>query len=335
LQKWEKRKKKRKTRQINEKFFKYLLILFFMKILVTFPVEDKFKEMGEKYFGKNIIFYPDYEDADILLILNNNFPYNGKVKMIQTISAGVDHIDFSRIGKDTVVCSNAGAYAISVAEHVFALLLAGTKKIIEKNDEMKRGIFNSTPTTLLYGKTLGIIGYGGIGKRVARIAKSFDMNIIAIGRKDKNEFVDHYYNLNNLEFLVKNSDFILISIPLNKETFNLIDIDVLNKIKNGGILINVARPEIIKKDDLFDFLKRRKDVLYLSDVWWDEPEIKNTNIENAILTPHIAGGKSGEIMEIAFKEAYENILRFINKKELKNLVNRNEYLKIDRKNVGV
>jgi len=307
-----------------------------MKILVTFPTDEKFKKLGEKYFGKgNIFFYPEIIDPDILLVLKDNFPYNEKVKMIQTISAGVDHIDFSRIGKNTIVSSNAGAYAISVAEHVFALLLSATKKIIERNNEMKKGIFNSEETTLLYNKTLGIIGYGGIGKRVAKIAKSFDMKVMAIGRGMPDENVDLYFNLKDLDELVKKSDFILISIPLTKSTENLINYGVMKNIKKNGILINVARAEIVNKNDLLKFLKERKDVMYLSDVWWEEPDVRDTNIENAILTPHIAGGKSGEVMEIAFEQAYENIMRFIKNEPLKNVVKMEEYKKIDRKNIGV
>ncbi|MGC8673490.1 MAG: NAD(P)-dependent oxidoreductase, partial [Thermoplasmata archaeon] len=182
-------------------------------------------------------------------------------------SAGVDHIDFERINKNTIVCSNAGAYSISVAEHVFALLLSATKNIIEKDEEMKKGIFNSEPTTLLYAKTLGIIGYGGIGKRVARIAKSFEMKIIAIGRGNKDEYVEEFTDLKNLKDFVKKSDFILISIPLTRETKDIINYDVLINIKHKGILVNVARPEIVKKDDLLKFLEQRKDVMYLSDVW--------------------------------------------------------------------
>lgn len=308
-----------------------------MKILVTFPLlDDKLKKIGEEYFVKeNIIWYPDQTEAEIVLVLNDGFPYSRNVKMIQTISAGVDHLDLSRIRKDTIVCSNAGAYAISVAEHAFALLLSATKRIKEKDAEMKRGIFRSDPTTLLYKKTMGIIGYGGVGRRVARIAKSFDMKVIALGRNVPDENADEYVHMDKIHYLIKKSDFILLSIPLTKETENIIEMNELNNIKKNGMLINVARPEIVKKDDLFKFLKERRDVMYLSDVWWDEPNIKDTDIENAILTSHIAGGKSGEIMEISFREAFENIKRFINNEPLKNVVKREEYKKIERKNVGV
>jgi len=150
-------------------------------------VEEKYKRIGEEIIGKDIIWYPEKGTAEILLVLNEPFPYDENVKMIQTISAGVDHLNLERLKKETIVCSNAGAYAISVAEHAFSLILCAMKKIIERNAEMKAGIFNPQPTRLLYKKTIGIVGYGGIGRRVARIAKAFDMHVIAITRDKGDE----------------------------------------------------------------------------------------------------------------------------------------------------
>ncbi|MEM0098370.1 MAG: 2-hydroxyacid dehydrogenase [Thermoplasmata archaeon] len=306
-----------------------------MKVRVTFPVIDNYKKIGENIIGKNIIWYPDEDEAEILLVNNDNFPRKNTIKMIQTITAGVDHIDLSTIPKETLVCSNAGAYSISVAEHTFALLLSAAKDIIKRDEEMKKGIFNSSPTRLLYGKTIGIIGYGGIGKRVAKIAKAFDMKVIAIGRNTPDSNVDEYYSLENIEKLVKASDFVLLSIPLTKFTENLINKKILEIMKKNAILINVARPEIVNKEDLFQILNERNDIMYLSDVWWNEPNVKDTNLKNTILTPHIAGGKSGEVMEIAFTQAFKNIKDFIDGKVPMNIVNREEYKKIERKNTGV
>ncbi len=269
------------------------------------------------------------------MVLNEPFPYDENVKMIQTISAGVDHLNLERIKKETIVCSNAGAYAISVAEHAFSLILCAMKKIIERNAEMKAGIFNPQPTRLLYKKTIGIVGYGGIGRRVAKIAKALDMHVIAITRDKGDENSDEIYELKDLGNFVEKSDIVLISIPLTKYTENIFNYEILKRIKKDGIIVNVARAEIVVKEDLLRILNERKDIMYLSDVWWDEPDVKDTNIENAILTPHIAGGKSGEIMEIAFREAFLNIKRFIDGEKPKNIVKREEYKKIERKNVGV
>jgi glycerate dehydrogenase len=307
-----------------------------MKVLVTFPVDEKYKSIGEEIIGKgNIIWYPMREEAEILLVNNDNFPRRKNIKMVQTITAGVDHIDLSSIPKETLVCSNAGAYSISVAEHTFALILTAMKNIIEKNSEMKMGIFNSTPTRLLHGKILGIIGYGGIGKRVAKIARCFEMYVIAIGRNSPDDNVNEFYGIENIENLIKKSDIVVISIPLTRYTENLINKDLMLNMKEGALLVNVARPEIVKKEDLINVLKERNDITYLSDVWWDEPNVKDTNIPNVILTPHNAGGKSGEVMEIAFRQAFTNIKNFIDGNEVKNIVKRDEYKKIERKNTGV
>ncbi len=306
-----------------------------MKVRVTFPVDERYRKIGESILGNDIIWFPDQGKAEIFLVNDDNFPREKGLKMVQTITAGVDHIDLSTIPKETLVCSNAGAYAISVAEHTFALILAAMKDIINKDAEMKNGIFNSSPTRLLFGKTIGIIGYGGIGKRVARIAKAFEMKIIAIGRNNPDENVDEFYSLEKLENVVETSDIVVISIPLTKYTEGMFDRRIISKAKKNAIIVNVARAEIVKKEDLFQILKERDDIMYLSDVWWDEPDVKNTNFRNTILSPHVAGGKSGEIMEIAFRQAFTNIKNFINGKEPSNVVRRDEYRKVERKNTGV
>jgi phosphoglycerate dehydrogenase-like enzyme len=307
-----------------------------MRVLVTFPVDEKYKRIGEEMLGKgNIIWYPVRERAEILLVNDDNFSRENDIKMIQTITAGVDHIDLGSIPKETVVCSNAGAYSISVAEHTFALILTAMKNIIEKNSEMKRGIFNSTPTRLLYGKTLGIIGYGGIGKRVAKIARCFEMYVTAIGRNSPDDNVNEFHGIEDIENLIKKSDIVVISIPLTKYTENLIKKDLILSMRRGALLLNVARPEIVKKEDLIYALNQRPDITYLSDVWWNEPNVRDTDIPNAILTPHNAGGKSGEAMEIAFRQAFGNIKNFIDGKDVRNIVKRDEYRKIDRRNTGV
>ncbi len=307
-----------------------------MKVLVTFAVDRKFQKIGNEILGKdNIIWYPDLEPAEILLVRDNNFPYSEEVKFIQTITAGVDHINFSRIKKSTVVASNAGAYSVSVAEHALALLLSAAKSIVKKDLEIKNGIFNPEETILLNGKTILIIGYGGIGSKFARLAKSFNMKVIAIGRSYRDDYADEFYDLDKLKDLVKLADFILISVPLNRQTYGMIDRNVLELSKKRAIWVNVARPEILKRDDLISFLKQRSDVVYSTDVWWDEPNVKVPIMDNLIITPHTAGGRSGEVMENAYREAFLNVKRFMEGDKPKNIVNIDEVIWIDRGSLGV
>src|SRR5947209_11680390 len=95
-----------------------------------------------------------------------------KVRMIQSLVAGVDHLPFERFPPSAIVCSNAGAYSISVAEHAMALLLAATKDVVARTEEIRRGIFNQTVENKgLAGTTALIIGFGGIGSEIARRCK--------------------------------------------------------------------------------------------------------------------------------------------------------------------
>lgn len=307
-----------------------------MKVLVTFLVNEKIRKIGNEIVGKeNIIWYPSISPAEILLVRDNNFPYDENVKFIQTVTAGIDHIDVSRVKEDTVVASNAGAYSISVAEHAFALLLERAKKICAKKEETFNGRFNPESTTMLYGKTIGILGYGGIGSRIAEISKVLGMKVIAVGRGHRDGNIDTFLTLERIDEVFKKSDFIVISLPLTKLTYKLIGEEQLSLMKENSIMVNVARAEIIDKDALLSHLKNREDFSYLTDVWWDEPNIKDTKFQNLVITPHVAGGRSGEIMEIAFKQAFENIRNFMEGKEVKNIVKKDENFNISRQSLGI
>ncbi len=307
-----------------------------MKLLVPFDLEEKYKKIGRDIIGEdNIIWFPESGKAEIVLARGNDFPREENFKLIQTISAGTDHIDIDSIPRNTLIASNAGAYSISVAEHALALLLERAKKISTFEEETRRGIFEPRTTKLLFGKTIGIIGYGGIGSRVAAIAKSFGMRVVAIGRGFRDSNLDEFLEIEKLDKLLEESDVILISIPLTSRTVGMIGERQLSLVKKDCVIINVARPEIVQKEDLLDFLKKNKMASYLTDVWWGEPRLDGSNLENIVVTPHIAGGLSGEVMEIAFRSAFENIKRYIDGKEPSNLVKREESLFFDRAKIGV
>ena len=307
-----------------------------MKLLVPFRLDEKYRKLGIEILGKeNIIWFPDTGDAEVILIKDNDFPRDRNFKFIQTISAGTDHIDMNGVPKGAIIASNATAYSISVGEHAFALLLERSKRISVFSDETKRGLYAPKSTKLLYGKTMGIIGYGGIGSRVASTAKSFGMKVIAVGRSYKDGNADKFLGMDQLDELLQESDFILISIPLTSKTTGLIGESQLKSVKRDCTIINVARPEIVRKEDLLKFLEDNREASYLTDVWWGEPKLEDSNRENIVITPHIAGGLSGEVMEHAFRQAFENIKRFMEGQEPHNLVNREESIFVGRQKIGV
>ena len=102
-----------------------------------------------------------------------------ELKMIQTLSAGVDMLDFKTIPEHILLCSNAGAYSDPIAEHVFAMILDLSKNLTKNYLKMREGVFDQkTVNKRVAGKKIGIVGYGGIGKAVAKIARKFDMKIL-------------------------------------------------------------------------------------------------------------------------------------------------------------
>ncbi len=293
-----------------------------MDLYVNFEIAGKYRKIAEEMLkGVKIAYYPDNLDADIVLV-RNNINIGKNTKMIQTISAGVDHLDIRKIPKNIVLCSNAGAYSKSVAEHTFALILSGAKNVIENDRNMKAGKFIQNPTILLNSKVIGIIGYGGIGREIARISHAFGMKVISFGRNSGDENADEYYT--DIYPLLDKSDILVLSLPLTEKTKGIIDYEKLKGIKKAKMLVNIARYGLVNKDDMIRFLNENPDFYYLSDVWWDEPNIKDTDIKNSILSPHVAGGMSGEIMEMAYRSAFENIRRFIAGKP-ENIVRRDEY----------
>lgn len=296
-----------------------------MDVYINFPCNDNIKEMAKKILSNyNIHWFPDYYDADVQII-KNQYVIGKNTKLIQTISAGVDGIDINGIPQEIVVCSNAGAYSISVGEHVYALLLSYAKNIIKNNEKMKDQKFEQNPSLLLYGKTIGILGYGGIGKRVAKLATCFGMNAIAYSRSGNDKNISMLYH--TPEPVITKSDILVIALPLTDKTRGMINKDFLSLLKKDIIIINVARADIAVKKDILNYLNMHKNSYYLSDVWWDEPNITDTKLDNVILTPHVAGGMSGEIMDIAYQLAFQNVKKYVEGNE-NNIVKRDDYKKM-------
>src|SRR5207247_2950210 len=130
-----------------------------------------------------ISFWPEFVTDETLRSMK-------RLKFIQGILVGVNHIPFQALARKVVVCSNAGAYSLEVGEHAFGLLLSAAKRVVDTHNSVARGKtdfkeFRGTSDDILVlrGKTLGVIGYGGIGAVVAGLARSFGMTVIALSRR--------------------------------------------------------------------------------------------------------------------------------------------------------
>ena len=184
---------------------------------------------------------------------------------------------------------------MAVAQHTFALMLQFSNQIEVHNNSVRNGewidrdcfCYWKAPLIELYNKTLGIIGYGNIGKQVEKIAKAFGMNVIVCPHK----FNSNIENCVTMQELLAKSDFISLHTPLTEETKQMINKESISQMKDGVFLINTARGGLVNELDVKEALISKKIAGYAADVIANEPMNKDCpllNIDNCILTPHIA-----------------------------------------------
>ena len=219
-----------------------------------------------------------------------------KLKLLCTRSVGQDHIDLTECQKRGITVCNVPDYGSHViAEHVFALLLGTLRHIHEGDERVESGAFDyhGLRGKTLRGKTLGIVGTGKIGRRVAQIAHGFGMKILAVDRSRTLELEDLLgVRYVTFEELLRNSDIITLHVPLLDETKHMINAKVFEQMKDGAILVNTARGPIVDSDALVDALKSGKVSYALLDVLEDEMDFEGNKElighPHAITTPHIA-----------------------------------------------
>lgn len=290
-----------------------------MRVSITYNVDSDIVDQCSSITGLETSI--DREGTGEILIGFSRLKIRENTILVQTASAGVDHMDFTGANENVTICSNAGAYSDVVAEMVFAQLLAHVKKICKFDASTRRGEFKREQIGSLEGLTMGILGYGGIGRQAARIAKAFDMKTIAYSRTIRNrEFLDE--GVQTPEELFSRSDVLLISTPLNRETRHMVNSELLSEFK-GTYIVNIARAEVVDKDAMLGFLKSNPGKYYLSDVWWGEPDLSIPVPDNALLTPHV-GGFTARTLRDATIKACENVRRFLDGHP-ENVVNLGEY----------
>ncbi len=264
-----------------------------------------------------------------------------RLRFIQSILAGVNHVPFEYIDPKVVVCSNAGAYSDEVAEHAWGLLLAAAKRIVEQDLKIREGHGvlvrhgdAARGITVLKGKTLGILGYGGIGASVARIARAFGMNVYAFFRKKTMVAgVRAFTGRRGVNEVLKRSDAVVLALPLNMATKGIIDGRGLASMKNNAILVNVGRGELVDERAVYMRLKTEPMFRFATDVWWykDGKESLETAfpfgaLPNFIGTLHVSG-PSAVVGGRPVVLAVENTLRFLKGHRPRNIVNRSDYVR--------
>ncbi len=282
------------------------------------------------------------EDATVLLpwnfrreILPQQYPRLQQVRLIQLISAGADHMPFADLSSHLIVASNVGAYAAPMAEHVMAMTLALAKRLLIENQNLRNGEFNQlTLNRSLSGMTAGIIGFGGIGRATARLMRAFGMRIYAINQSGTSpEPTEFLGTLHDLEQVLRDSDVVVISLPLTKVTEGLIGKDQLGWMKPDAILVNVARGALIDEEALYTHAKSHPTFLVGIDAWWREPfshgrfhmEYPFLELPNVLGSPHNSGVVP-HILLNAVQQAAENVKHFLKEEKVIGIIRREDYL---------
>ncbi len=219
-----------------------------------------------------------------------------KLKVIGNYAVGYNNIDVDYAKKRGIVVVNTpGVLTETTADLAFALILAAARRVVEGDRFMRDGRFRGWEPMLLlgkevYGATLGIVGAGRIGQAVARRAKGFNMRILYYSRTRKPDFEKEIgAEYRDLDDLLRESDIITLHVPLTPETRHLIGEREFAMMKDGAILVNTARGEVVDEDAMIRALKSGKLFSAGLDVFYGEPQVNPElfKLKNVVLTPHI------------------------------------------------
>ena len=268
-------------------------------------------------------------------IRQEDYPHLQQVRFIQVLSAGADHLPFADLPSHLLVASNPGAYAAPMAEHVLAMTLALAKRLLVENQKLKQSEFDQlTPNRSLAGMTAGILGFGGIGQAVARLMRAFGMRISAINTTGTSpEPTDFLGTLHDLEHVLRESDVVVISLPLTRATRGLIGKEQLAWMKPDAILVNVARGAILDEEALYLHVKSHPTFLLGIDAWWTEPFRGGTfrmaypflDLPNVLGSPHNSA-LVANILVYAAQQAAENVKRCLKGEKVMGIARPEDYL---------
>lgn len=266
---------------------------------------DTFKQFGEVVEYENITraeLLTEAADTDIILcnktiIDKEVFDSAPKLKYIGLFATGYNNIDTQYAAKKGITVCNAGGYSTNaVAQQVMGYILMHYTKIPKYDAFVKSGGWKKSEvfsplvfsTEEVFGKTLGIVGYGSIGKAVERAAKGLGINVLVYTRtireNGETKFVD-------FDTLLSQSDIISLHCPLNEQSADMMNKEAFNKCKDGAFFINTSRGGTVDEDALFDALYTGKLSGAAVDVLKSEPQTEKSQLEkapNIIITPHTA-----------------------------------------------
>lgn len=274
----------------------------------------------------NVIFVSHPNSREPLVELLQKFP---SVEWVHTRSAGIDFIASDGLAASDVTLTNAkGMFSSTLAEYCMMACSYFAKDLPRLMRQKSDVNWEQYPVLELRGSTLGVVGYGDIGRASAKLAKAYGMRVVGLKRNAASytdPYCDHMYGIDGLNDLMEESDYILISTPLTEQTRGMISKEALSHCKQSAVIINVGRGPIIDEEALIEALDSKKIKGAGLDVMTIEPLPKTSplwKLDNVLLSPHNMDMTLTFMKESTEFFINENLPRFLRGKDLVNPVDK-------------
>jgi len=245
----------------------------------------------------------------------------GKLKVISKYGIGLDKIDLIAAKEYKIpVFNTPGVNHVAVSEHIIALIFSYYKNIHLEHQITQEGNWDRLIGNEIYGKKIGILGLGRIGKELLKRAEALGMKTLVYDPYLDIDYINNnnIKSVNSVEKLIKDDiDILVLTLPLTDSTRGIINTDLISKAKKNMVIVNTSRALIVDQESLIYLLEQKKIKAYLTDVLEEEPMIKDhplLNFNNVIITPHI-GSRTYESVQRQGTMAVNNLLKFLNKWE--------------------
>lgn len=255
-----------------------------------------------------------YAEADVIVgvAFDASLPKPENLSLFHVPGAGYDAVDLSLLPAAATVC-NCFGHEQAIAEYVFAGLLARHVPLADADRDLRRGewTWRSGAADRIHGemagKTVGLLGFGHIGKAIARRAKAFDMGVSVANRSPValGELVDQTFSLDRLADFWASADFFVVSVPLTTETAGIVDAAAFAAMRPEALIFNVGRGATIDERALYEALRDRRIAGAVIDTWWAYPSAAEPTrlpaslpfheLPNIVMTPHMSGWTSGTV----------------------------------------
>ena len=333
--------------------------LVLVETAITKQWQERLRQLSpdlrfEFHPSKRVADVPEepWKDVEILHMSGGNFPTQEQapgLRWVQLYSAGANQALTQPLFKsDVMFTTSSGVHSINIAEYVITALLTWYHRIPQLLELQKKSQWlsqeQSSKTMMpeeLRDKTIGIVGYGSIGREVGRLAKAFGMRILATQQSDDHRdhgfmlpgigdpdgtLPEQYYKVEQLHDLLKECDVVVIAVPLTPQTKNLFNADAFNAMKQNAFLVNIARGDICDEEALINALQNKRIAGAALDVFKQEPLPADSpfwQMSNVILSPHVTG-LTPHYLERAMLIFEANIKRYLAGEPLYNLVDKSK-----------